>query len=390
MTIRYKCDECGSVLNIKDEKAGTTGRCPKCKAEFLVPSPDADGPHDDDELVDEAPETPAEKPPVVEALAGKSRSADGNLSDDEIEKLLEGDAPKAKPATPAPRDDYVVADGVDEPYDDDDDDQSLYESPSDSDSRFGVAAQGAPHAAADADRGGSSAPAKTPRKKPRRTREPEEAAPPAFSAAGIAEGLMARGDNLVKHDVVERKAGRPFGGVDKGTTEEEGHFGVGEIVRYFARYAIPVLIGLSLSGSFYYWWYSGWVRGKLPPLVPVNGTVTLDGEPLPRAEVHFHPMQADPKHPTYQRASSLGFTDANGRFSLIYNNNALGAVVGRHRVQVFANDDQGREKIPPQYNSRSNMAVEVKADSKEPIRIELNSKVKDTSGGKGGFSPPSK
>jgi DNA-directed RNA polymerase subunit RPC12/RpoP len=389
MTIRYKCDECGSVLNIKDEKAGTTGRCPKCKAEFLVPAPDAAGPHDDDELADEAPEAPAEKPAVVEALAGKTRSADENLSDDEIEKLLEGDGPKAKAPAALPHDDYGVADGVDEPYDDDDD-AALYESPSGSDSQFGVPARGAPQAAAEGERSGSSAPAKTPRKKPRRTREPEEAAPPAFSAAGIAEGLMARGDNLVKHDLVERKAGRPFGGVDKGTTDDEGRFGAGEIIGYFARYAIPVLLGLTLSGGFYYWWYSGWIRGKLPALVPVTGTVMLDGEPLPRAEVHFHPMQADPKHPTYQQASSLGFTDANGNFSLIYLNNAPGAVVGRHRVQVFASDDQGREKIPPQYNSRSSLTAEVKADSKEPLRIELSTKVKDTSGGKGGFTPPSR
>jgi len=37
MTIRFTCNECGSVLKIKDELAGTRGKCPKCKAEFIVP-----------------------------------------------------------------------------------------------------------------------------------------------------------------------------------------------------------------------------------------------------------------------------------------------------------------------------------------------------------------
>ncbi len=37
MTIKYVCEECGSALNIKDHLAGKPGRCPKCKAEFVVP-----------------------------------------------------------------------------------------------------------------------------------------------------------------------------------------------------------------------------------------------------------------------------------------------------------------------------------------------------------------
>jgi hypothetical protein len=37
MTIRYKCEKCGSVLKIKDRLAGTPGNCPKCKTSFRVP-----------------------------------------------------------------------------------------------------------------------------------------------------------------------------------------------------------------------------------------------------------------------------------------------------------------------------------------------------------------
>jgi predicted Zn finger-like uncharacterized protein len=41
MSIRVTCEECGSVLKIKEELAGTEGRCPKCKTRFTVPAGDA-------------------------------------------------------------------------------------------------------------------------------------------------------------------------------------------------------------------------------------------------------------------------------------------------------------------------------------------------------------
>ncbi len=42
MTIRFTCAECASVLKIKDELAGTSGRCPKCKTNFVVPTPESE------------------------------------------------------------------------------------------------------------------------------------------------------------------------------------------------------------------------------------------------------------------------------------------------------------------------------------------------------------
>lgn len=42
MTIRYTCPGCESVLKIKDEKAGTDAKCPKCKRAFVVPQPEED------------------------------------------------------------------------------------------------------------------------------------------------------------------------------------------------------------------------------------------------------------------------------------------------------------------------------------------------------------
>lgn len=42
MTIRFTCSECSSVLKIKDELAGTSAKCPKCKTKFVVPEPSPD------------------------------------------------------------------------------------------------------------------------------------------------------------------------------------------------------------------------------------------------------------------------------------------------------------------------------------------------------------
>lgn len=38
MTIRITCAECASVLKIKDELAGTSAKCPKCKTPFVIPA----------------------------------------------------------------------------------------------------------------------------------------------------------------------------------------------------------------------------------------------------------------------------------------------------------------------------------------------------------------
>ena len=38
MSIRYECDQCGSVLKIKVDLAGKPGKCPKCKTAFTVPA----------------------------------------------------------------------------------------------------------------------------------------------------------------------------------------------------------------------------------------------------------------------------------------------------------------------------------------------------------------
>jgi hypothetical protein len=58
-------------------------------------------------------------------------------------------------------------------------------------------------------------------------------------------------------------------------------------------------------------------------VVPVSGTVTYKGQPVPNAYVHFVPENGRP---------SMGETDANGKFTLTYDPENKGAERGKHRV----------------------------------------------------------
>lgn len=92
----------------------------------------------------------------------------------------------------------------------------------------------------------------------------------------------------------------------------------------------------------------------------VTGKVTLDGEPLPDADIVFQPEDGSP---------SLGVTDERGRYDLMYTRDKRGAMLGEHVVQITtptsATDAQGNsvrvpQKVPPEYNARSQLTREVK------------------------------
>jgi len=105
--------------------------------------------------------------------------------------------------------------------------------------------------------------------------------------------------------------------------------------------------------------------GGGPELAPVEGTVTLDGTPLPAAHVVFQPQ--GPGSP------SSGITDENGHYELLYALDREGAMVGRHTVRIttYAQgraDENGEptftpERVPPRYNSQSELVREVESGS---------------------------
>lgn len=70
-------------------------------------------------------------------------------------------------------------------------------------------------------------------------------------------------------------------------------------------------------------------KSSRPELTPVSGTVTLDGKPLPDAEITFF-LQAQ-SLPGY--TASMGKTDAEGKYQLKFGAD-LGAVPGNFKVTV--------------------------------------------------------
>jgi hypothetical protein len=150
----------------------------------------------------------------------------------------------------------------------------------------------------------------------------------------------------------------------------------------FRRFVVAVLVGLTGLAPL-----AGCAR-QLPPVVPVQGKVLLNGQPLPKASVTFVP-QLDRFG---AESNSTAVTDEKGEFTLTcaYNNQP-GAVVATHVVLVAdpplpdelrnSRDNRaieryqaalGNRPIPPEYNtvSMSPVRVEIKK-GQEPVTIEL-------------------
>ena len=82
--------------------------------------------------------------------------------------------------------------------------------------------------------------------------------------------------------------------------------------------------------------------GGGPRIAPVSGVVKVNGRPVKGLVVSFQPVgAADAPNPG--RGSS-GVTDENGRYTLVYDGEEPGAVVGKHRVRIFA--QEGGAELP--------------------------------------------
>jgi len=130
------------------------------------------------------------------------------------------------------------------------------------------------------------------------------------------------------------------------------------------------------------------------PLVPVKGTVMLDGEPLPNADVSFIPDGKSDKSVIAATAK----TDSSGKYQL-RTDGKLGAPAGRYRVVVerwatpdgapFREDPENgmdmeqarmagkvKQSVPEKYSDilKTQLSAEVTADQKDPVDFALKSK----------------
>lgn len=83
--IKYKCEECGSSLTIKNELAGTAGKCPKCKTPFRVPEPD------------EAPKKKSKKSAAASAAPPKEVSEEDMIFGEDFFSMDESPARRPTP-----------------------------------------------------------------------------------------------------------------------------------------------------------------------------------------------------------------------------------------------------------------------------------------------------
>lgn len=95
--------------------------------------------------------------------------------------------------------------------------------------------------------------------------------------------------------------------------------------------------------------------GDRPELIPVEGLVTLDEQPLAGATVVFRPESGK---------ASRGVTDAEGRYELIYLRDIKGAKPGKHAVRITtASEESPDERLPERYNRKTELTAQVDADT---------------------------
>jgi hypothetical protein len=278
------------VLKIKDEKAGTKGKCPKCKAEFLVPNPDE--PEDDGIEVESAPE---ESP------------------DDLVDMPIE--------LTPE------VADSEDF------DPLAVLGGPGAGSSSSKRATMSAPGGAG-SDRRPSVAELMkdfeaTKKKDREKKSSPEVSRPSAAASAAETSGSAADALSRAYQQKRDSASAPSVSAKDAKALEQRAL-----LVDFLKTRAVPgiLLIGGLLYG--YFWWMNREIYNG-PPLFDVTGQILREGAPAGGIQITFEPLVSGPTDP---RSMAYGMSDKDGKFTLVYSASLTGAPAGEYRIGMMGND----------------------------------------------------
>jgi hypothetical protein len=113
-----------------------------------------------------------------------------------------------------------------------------------------------------------------------------------------------------------------------------------------------------------------------PPLVPVTGTVNVDGTGAEGLEIEFLPQTTG--------GVSTAKTGPGGKYELIYKDGSKGAVIGTHTVKIVRPNPGGgpaggetgavvENPLPAKYNDQTTLTADVKEGNND-IPFELSTK----------------
>lgn len=355
MTIRFTCPECGVPMKIKDELAGKSGKCPKCKAAFVVPPADIpedeplaedeaaeeewDEEEDEDEFLDmplevtAAPvEAPPEMPPASRDRKGasetkkatrikpKKKSAATSDGFDPTDVLFEDEASAASaaPATPA-----------------------LGSTPN-------LAEDDAPAASSMAAMFKDFTPAGGRRKET-----------PTANSTNVAAELLAR-----KQEEKQKKnnqAASPYE-TASASDDAEGSELVEQLTDFVKEFGLYVALGIAaIIGVYFGMSYMIGGSSDVPDLTAVYGTVTRTEGSTAMLQITFTPindtLRLDAE--TIDQGGGSAYTNNEGEYEAVYNGGHKGLPPGKYEVGVF---DNGRKLLTKE--------VEIK-DGQGALNMEL-------------------
>ena len=112
-----------------------------------------------------------------------------------------------------------------------------------------------------------------------------------------------------------------------------------------------------------------------PEIASVEGTITMDGEPLANASVLFVPTGGRP---------AAARTDENGKYTLNFTAGRKGAMLGKNVVRISTAADPSEtpdgepipaqpERVPMKYNATSELTFVVEAGKKNVADFDITS-----------------
>ncbi len=401
MTISYTCTACGAVLKIRDEKAGTEAKCPKCRTAFVVPhlaeSADSDvviGAAISSDAANAAPSaaepsaaepsaaepSPAELSatgnPVIRKQPAKKQPAtkqpaDERIEDDDdavAEKFLFSD-PSETESLPGPSDEITAGDfddDVDEPFEvtpgappDDFDPLDVLSTRSQSGARPSTAGAGDEKKVSVADMMRDFNASKKKRAARQKNSEESEQTEVVATSGSAAEAI-ARAYQQKRESAAAPKVRRPT----RADAERK-------LMNARLKRAIPAVLGSLLLGYGLFFLitlksYSG------VPLAPVSGNLTQENHTLKDFRITLVPILTDEESQQASngrgapgKSTSFGFTNEKGEFYMRYTAEVDGAAICESRVEIY--NPSGVPVAVPESFSR----VTVKADGPNELIISL-------------------